>query len=257
MVASSQSTNLPSRQIRWWLSTAMEQASYRWGELKILATHAGAPPGRRRCLESARRRPFSESGANLRHAAGEQRIHRLASTTLNQDTASNRHQLGGATGEGKDGGGVWIAHRGRAGNIDTKRCEVGVLAGLERSDARVHSQCAGAPDRRQLECLVGSKSVVTASRGAVDEDGETRFVENVHSIVARHRIRSHSEGNLRAYEREQRRDSVSEFRVRRGAVGDRAAVARDRRNVGGVDPHAVDEQRARLERSTLLEQRDG
>src|SRR6266513_1103190 len=106
------------------------------------------------CLETSRRRPFSEGGANHRHAAGEQRIHRLASTTLKQGTAWNSQQLAGATGEAKDGGGVWIAHRGRAGNIDTKGREVGVLAGLEGSDARVHSQSSGASDRRQLECLV-------------------------------------------------------------------------------------------------------
>ena len=72
---------------------------------------------------------------------------------------------------------------------------------------------ASAADRCQLQRLVGAKRVVTPRGSAMNEHRETRFVEDIHPIVACHRIRADADANSRVYQRQQWGDTVSELRV--------------------------------------------
>ena len=120
----------------------------------------------------------------------------------------------------------------------------------------VDAQGAGASDRRQLQRLVGAECIVLSGRGAMDEDREPSFVEDVHSIIARHGIGAHTDPNSGGHDRQEGRDAMSELGVRRRAVCHGTAMTRHDGDVGVVDSHAVNQQGPPLERAMLLEQCD-
>ena len=68
--------------------------------------------------------------------------------------------------------------------------------------------------------------VVPPRGGAMDENSETRLVENVHPIVARDGIRADTDANPGVDNGKKRGDPVAELGVRRRAVRNRTSVAR-------------------------------
>src|SRR4051794_25758681 len=110
MVASSQSTNFPSRQIRWWLSTAIVPGILRRGDAKYLNGRgrrysSGELHGSRTCAR-CKFGPFGKPGASGLNTLGESRIRLPATTSFHEHVAAHGDELGGATGEREDRCGV-------------------------------------------------------------------------------------------------------------------------------------------------------
>jgi hypothetical protein len=160
---------------------------------------------------------------------------------INEHSSAHRHELRRAAGECKNRRGVWVTDGSRPRNVDPKPREVSILPNFERSDARVDSERAGAAYCRQLKRLMRAERVVPAGGGTMNEDGEPSFVENIHAIVACHRIRAHADANSGGYERQERRDAVSELRVRRRTVRHRTAVTCHNLDVGIVNAYTMNE----------------
>src|SRR3954468_4306562 len=128
MVASSQSTNFPSRQIRWWLSTAIVPGILRRGYAKYLNGRgrrysSGELLGLHTCARS-KFRPFGEPGASGLHSFGESRIRLPATAPFHKHVAAHGDELGGATGEREDRCGVRIADGCGARDVDSEGGEV-------------------------------------------------------------------------------------------------------------------------------------
>src|SRR5438067_4113893 len=206
IVASSQSTNLPSRQIRWWLSTAIRESFE--GEMEFTdpargcATHGSAwdrdasgtlqssalpasvlwmPEAVSQLVLS---RPPCKSSPARSHAFSQGFVGGENSSPIDQNSPAHRHQLGGTAGQREDRSGVRIANRCGPRDINPKRGEVRILANLQRSDTRFETESAGAADRCQLERLVRTECIMAPGSGSMNQYGEPRFVEHVHSIVA-------------------------------------------------------------------------
>jgi len=160
-------------------------------------------------------------------------------TFLDQHFAAHGDELGGATGEGEDGGRVRVADGCRTGDVDFESSEIGVLADIELADAIVDTESARAADSRQLQRLMRAECIVSPRRGAMNEDGESCFVEHVHAIVAGDGVRADADANSRVNERQEGCDAVPKLGVRRRTVRHRAAMPRHDLDVGVVDAHAV------------------
>jgi hypothetical protein len=103
---------------------------------------------------------------------------------LDHHPPPHRNELRRPAGQRENRGRIGITEGRRAGDVGSEGGEIGVLPYLERSNARLDTKGARSANRRQLEGLVGAKGVMPLCRGAMNEHGETRLIQNIHAIVA-------------------------------------------------------------------------
>ena len=105
----------------------------------------------------------------------------------------------------------------------------------------------GAADRRKLQRFRGRDAVVSPRPSALHEDRNSRLVEQVHAVVARHRVGAEADPQRGLEQLRQWRDAVAQFRVRGRTMRDRTVVPRQERDVRLGNAHAMNQQRSRAQ----------
>jgi hypothetical protein len=91
----------------------------------------------------------------------------------------------------------------------------------------------------------------------LEQDGEARLLEQVHVVVTGHGVGAQADGDTSRDEFRERRDTVTELGVGRRAVGNRALLGGDGRDVARVDANAVNQEGTRSKYLERGEELDG
>ena len=82
---------------------------------------------------------------------------------------------------------------------------------------------------------------------------QPRLGENVHAIVARHRVAADPDDDAGRTKLVDWGNAVTQLRIRYRTMGDAARCAADPRNVGVIDAHTMNEERLHLEHTKGFE----
>src|SRR5262245_20645313 len=102
----------------------------------------------------------------------------------------------------------------RTHRISVKGSQVGRLSNLEGSDLTIEAKGTRTLDGRQLESLLRARGLTGTQLDALRQDRKARLLENVHAIVAGHRVRSEADDNAGGHELGQRCDAMTQLRIR-------------------------------------------
>src|SRR6185503_12148884 len=204
---------------------------------------------------TARRKPFSELFTQISHSIRQTWSRRDESAVTNQHLSRNTHESCSRGGDREHGGGHRILRR--ADGVERERGEVRLFTDLQSAHNVTDTDRLRAADGRQLQHLVRGRRFERQRARALRQQRDTRLLEQIHAIVARHRVRSQSDRDRGAKHLVERSDAVSELGVRDGAMRHARTRLRDARDVLLVDSYAMNEEWLELEHTERMQQFDG